>query len=360
MGNNYFLLTVKYVVVPVVIIFVLGALIFTFWMKKYTSIMSENEKKIEGAESVVQEKREQVIGEMESLRKENEELKKMIHVLNERVERDNKHVLSQNHLLKTQIQKFDALETNLKQTFSHFNHTLVSSMKKGEVTGFEEVRERLERYIKETRLESSKSVEKLLKEININFGEVLTLENRGIEEKMDKLISSISELKKKGSSRDVTGAFDGQNSGNFKKIESLIESLRKEMENSHKEDVEKLVHKISDIQVASRQPISACYCNVKVLSFNLYEGGGPKDGERRQAILAWIKSNDFDIISLDELNGWDEMDLQEEALKWGHSFIVMLKVSTGYHLGLTSRFYADINLSPLILISFQKISNQCC
>ncbi|WP_420601848.1 endonuclease/exonuclease/phosphatase family protein [Flagellimonas sp.] len=75
---------------------------------------------------------------------------------------------------------------------------------------------------------------------------------------------------------------------------------------------------------------------LKVMSYNIWNGfEWGKDTERKANCIEWIKSKKPDVVALQELCGYDEQMLKEDALKWGHQYVQLLKTE-GYPTGLTS------------------------
>lgn len=78
--------------------------------------------------------------------------------------------------------------------------------------------------------------------------------------------------------------------------------------------------------------------NFRVITYNILNGYDfGKDTIRRQQVQAWIKSQQPDVVALQELFAYTSEKLQEDAKSWGHSFSKLLK-TTGYSVGITSRF----------------------
>ena len=76
--------------------------------------------------------------------------------------------------------------------------------------------------------------------------------------------------------------------------------------------------------------------NLKVISYNIWNGfDWGKDEERRGKLVEWVKSQNPDVVALQELCGYTESKLLEDAKKWGHEYVVILK-EDGYPVGLTS------------------------
>ncbi|MEX0314637.1 MAG: endonuclease/exonuclease/phosphatase family protein [Allomuricauda sp.] len=72
------------------------------------------------------------------------------------------------------------------------------------------------------------------------------------------------------------------------------------------------------------------------MSYNIWNGfDWGKDEARREKCVNWIKSKKPDVVALQELCGYDEEKLKEDALKWGHKYVQLLKTE-GYPTALTS------------------------
>lgn len=74
---------------------------------------------------------------------------------------------------------------------------------------------------------------------------------------------------------------------------------------------------------------------MRVISYNVLEGMKEPPG-RREAIAAWLAAQTPDVVAFQELNGYTEARLREEAQAWGHAHAALLK-DKGYATGLTSR-----------------------
>ncbi|WP_117882958.1 endonuclease/exonuclease/phosphatase family protein [Aureibaculum luteum] len=76
--------------------------------------------------------------------------------------------------------------------------------------------------------------------------------------------------------------------------------------------------------------------NFKVMTYNIWNGfDSGKDTIRKENWINWIKSENPDVLALQELCGYDQEKLKKDALKWGHQYVQILK-SEGYPVGLTS------------------------
>ena len=73
----------------------------------------------------------------------------------------------------------------------------------------------------------------------------------------------------------------------------------------------------------------------RVITYNVLDGF-TEANDRRDAVARWLAAQQPDVVALDELNGYTEPRLRDEAAAWGHPHAVLLK-ETGYATGLTSR-----------------------
>ena len=74
---------------------------------------------------------------------------------------------------------------------------------------------------------------------------------------------------------------------------------------------------------------------LRLVSYNVWYGF-TKTPERKIAWLNWVKQQAPDVVSLQELNGYDPGKLMQDASKWGHSNVAFLSKSD-FCMGLTSR-----------------------
>ncbi|MEM7655583.1 MAG: endonuclease/exonuclease/phosphatase family protein [Bacteroidota bacterium] len=77
--------------------------------------------------------------------------------------------------------------------------------------------------------------------------------------------------------------------------------------------------------------------SLRVLTYNIWNGfDWGKDSSRHQACVQWIADQEADVVALQELCGYDSIQLQADAAEWGHPYVALLKTE-GYPVGLTSR-----------------------
>ena len=72
------------------------------------------------------------------------------------------------------------------------------------------------------------------------------------------------------------------------------------------------------------------------MTYNIWNGfEWGKDSTRKENCIQWIKSQKPDVLALQELCGYTEQQLKEDARKWGHQYVQLLKTE-GYPTALTS------------------------
>jgi endonuclease/exonuclease/phosphatase family metal-dependent hydrolase len=96
---------------------------------------------------------------------------------------------------------------------------------------------------------------------------------------------------------------------------------------------------------------------LKVMSYNIWNGfDWGKDSLRKAKCIQWIKNKKPDVLALQELCGYDEEMLKDDASKWGHQYTVLLKTE-GYPTALTSN--RPITLKEKNIDSFWHGLLQC-
>lgn len=77
--------------------------------------------------------------------------------------------------------------------------------------------------------------------------------------------------------------------------------------------------------------------SLKIMTYNIWNGfDWGKDSVRHAAFIEWINTRKPDVLALQELCGYSEEKLKEDALTWGHPYVQLLKTE-GYPTALTSR-----------------------
>ena len=73
------------------------------------------------------------------------------------------------------------------------------------------------------------------------------------------------------------------------------------------------------------------------MTYNIWNGfEWGKDSVRKDNCIEWIKSQDPDVLALQELCGYTEEQLRKDAVRWGHPHVQLLKTE-GYPTALTSK-----------------------
>lgn len=76
--------------------------------------------------------------------------------------------------------------------------------------------------------------------------------------------------------------------------------------------------------------------SLKIMTYNIWNGfDWGKDSIRHEKFIEWIKTKKPDVLALQELCGYSEEKLREDALQWGHQYVQLLKTE-GYPTALTS------------------------
>ena len=75
---------------------------------------------------------------------------------------------------------------------------------------------------------------------------------------------------------------------------------------------------------------------LRVVSYNVWYGFS-KVPERKPDYLGWMRAQEPDVVSLQELNGYTADKLKADAATWGHPYSAILK-EDGFPTGITSRF----------------------
>ena len=76
--------------------------------------------------------------------------------------------------------------------------------------------------------------------------------------------------------------------------------------------------------------------SMRVVSYNVWYGF-TKVPDRKADYLKWMKDQNPDVVSLQELNGYTAGKLKADAATWGHKHSAILKES-GFPTGISSRF----------------------
>ncbi|MEM8671881.1 MAG: endonuclease/exonuclease/phosphatase family protein [Planctomycetota bacterium] len=74
---------------------------------------------------------------------------------------------------------------------------------------------------------------------------------------------------------------------------------------------------------------------IRLITYNVWYGL-TRVPDRKPDYLQWMDDQKPDIVSLQELNGYTEQKLAEDAESWGHPYSALLKTN-GFPTGITSR-----------------------
>ena len=76
--------------------------------------------------------------------------------------------------------------------------------------------------------------------------------------------------------------------------------------------------------------------DLKVITYNIWNGFDfRKDIDRKNGVIDWLIDQKPDVLALQELCGYDQETLLEDAKEWGHNHAVILKDNC-HSVGLTS------------------------
>ncbi len=88
----------------------------------------------------------------------------------------------------------------------------------------------------------------------------------------------------------------------------------------------------ANVTLAQIQPAS----QLRIMTYNIWNGfDWGKDSIRKAHTIEWIKGQKPDVLALQELCSYTEALLKEDALQWGHQYVVLLKTE-GYPTALSS------------------------
>ncbi|EAZ81654.1 endonuclease/exonuclease/phosphatase family protein [Algoriphagus machipongonensis] len=77
--------------------------------------------------------------------------------------------------------------------------------------------------------------------------------------------------------------------------------------------------------------------SLKVMTYNIWNGfDWGKDSARQENLIQWVKTQNPDVLALQELCAYDVDKLKKDAAKWGHPYVQILK-EKGYPTALTSK-----------------------
>lgn len=78
---------------------------------------------------------------------------------------------------------------------------------------------------------------------------------------------------------------------------------------------------------------------LKVISYNILEGMKNDKANNYNKFVEWIKSQAPDVLALQEVNGFNQRDLEKLAKRYGHNYVITNPKSTdNYPVALTSKY----------------------
>lgn len=91
---------------------------------------------------------------------------------------------------------------------------------------------------------------------------------------------------------------------------------------------------------------------LKLISYNVYWGMRQDSTENKSKFAEWIKTQDPDILALQEMNGFTQRKLQEFAESYGHPYAILVKEpepdgSISFPVAITSK-YPIINVQRVV------------
>lgn len=82
--------------------------------------------------------------------------------------------------------------------------------------------------------------------------------------------------------------------------------------------------------------------SLKIITYNIWNGyDWGKDTTRHHELIDWMSQQNPDVVAWQELCGYTDDKLKNDAEKIGHSFSVLLKES-GYSVGISSKYPIEI------------------
>ena len=83
---------------------------------------------------------------------------------------------------------------------------------------------------------------------------------------------------------------------------------------------------------------------LRVMQYNVYDG--IKNERRKNWIGEYVQNSKVDVLTLNELNDWNEKIMKETAIKWGFKYSQIM-VTGEYNIGIMSQY-------SITTLSYQK------
>lgn len=78
---------------------------------------------------------------------------------------------------------------------------------------------------------------------------------------------------------------------------------------------------------------------IKIISYNILEGMKNDKSNNYNKFVDWIKSYAPDVLALQEVNGFNQRQLEQLAKRYGHNYVITnLKSTDNYPVALTSKY----------------------
>jgi exodeoxyribonuclease-3 len=87
---------------------------------------------------------------------------------------------------------------------------------------------------------------------------------------------------------------------------------------------------------SGKKQVSQASQHLRIMSYNVWYGFSEVP-ERKETWITWMNDQNPDVVSLQELNGYTEAKLAEDAKSYGHAYSALLK-EDGFPTGITSRY----------------------
>lgn len=91
------------------------------------------------------------------------------------------------------------------------------------------------------------------------------------------------------------------------------------------------------VVLSNRPQVVSAQGKFRIISYNILEGMKLDTTAGKVEFVNWVKSQNPDILALEECNKFTQTSLEEMAHKYGHPYAVLLR-ETGYPVGITSKY----------------------
>ena len=78
---------------------------------------------------------------------------------------------------------------------------------------------------------------------------------------------------------------------------------------------------------------------LKIISYNILEGMKNDKSNNYKKFVSWIQSHSPDVLALQEVNGFNQRQLEQLAIRYGHPYVITnLKSTDNYPVAFTSKY----------------------